>query len=64
MCLKHDSLMTFQGSANLAHIMQKAVKMALKKTRKWANGQNFYDFETVINPMGYSDSALGLYTCI
>ena len=37
--------------------------MSLKgKTRKWANGQNIYDFEKEIDPRGHSDPALGPYT--
>ena len=35
-----------------------------KNFRKLANGQNVYDFEKEIDPRGYSDPALGLYTCI
>ena len=41
--------------------MQKIVKMTLegKTSRKWASGQNIYEFETEeINPRGYSDSVL------
>ena len=30
--------------------------------RKWTNGQNNYDFEKEIDPRGYFDPALGLYT--
>ena len=47
--------------------MQKTVKMTLKgekTSRKLASGQNIYEFENEINPRGYSDSVLGLYTCI
>ena len=44
--------------------MQKIVKLTLKgKTfRKWASGQNIYELENEINPRGYSDPVLGLYT--
>ena len=37
--------------------MQKTVKMTLKgkTSRKWASGQNIYDFEEEINPSRYSD---------
>ena len=44
--------------------MLKAVKMSLKgkTSRKWANGQNIYDFEKDIDPRGFSDPALGLNT--
>ena len=46
--------------------MQKTDKMTLKgkTSRKWASGQNIYEFEKEINPRGYSDPVLGLYTCI
>ena len=35
-----------------------------KTCRKWANGQIIYDLEKEIDPKGYSDTAMGLYTCI
>ena len=43
--------------------MQKTVKLTLKgkSFRKWATGQNSYEFEKEINPRGYSDFVLGLY---
>ena len=46
--------------------MQKTVKMTLKgkTSMKWASGQNIHEFETEINPSGYFDAVLGLYTCI
>ena len=46
--------------------MQKTVKMTLKgKTfKKWASGQNIYEFEKEIKPRDCSDPVLGLYTCI
>ena len=46
--------------------MQKTVKLTLKGKafRKRASGQNIYEFEKEINPRGYSDPVLGLYTCI
>ena len=46
--------------------MQMTVKMTLKGKpfRKWANGQNIYEFEKEINSRGYSDPVLELYTCI
>ena len=45
--------MTFRS-----HDMQKnTVKMTLKgkTSRKWASGQNIYEFEKEINPRVYSD---------
>ena len=44
--------------------MQKTVKMTLKGNSigKWANGHNIFEFEKEINPRGYSDPVLGLYT--
>ena len=33
-----------------------------KTFRKWASGQNIYEFEKEINPRGHSDPVLGLYT--
>ena len=46
--------------------MEKTVKLMLtgKALRKWASGQNIYEFEKEINPRGYSDPVLGLYTRI
>ena len=43
--------------------MQKTFKMTLKgkPSKKWAGGQNIYEFEKESNPRGYSDSVLGLY---
>ena len=35
-----------------------------KTFRKWASGQNIYEFEKEISPKGYSDLVLGLYTCM
>ena len=73
MCVNHDPVMTltdldrFYGKVNIGHIiMQKTVKMTLNKktSRKWASGQNIYEFEKEMNPSRYSDSILGLYTCI
>ena len=46
--------------------MQNAVEMSPKEKTS-GNGQMyriFYDFEKKIDPRGYSDPALGLYTCI
>ena len=45
--------------------MQKTVKMTLKGItfKKWASGQNIYEFDKEINPRGYFDPVLGLYTC-
>ena len=44
--------------------MQKTVKMTLKgkTSRKWASGQNIYEFEKN-NPRGYSDPVMR-FTCI
>ena len=46
--------------------MQKTVLLTLKgKTfRKWVSGQHMYAFQKEINPRVYSDTVLGLYTCI
>ena len=46
--------------------MQKTVKITLKdknfqEMSKWTE---YYEFEKEINPKGYSDSVLGLYTFI
>ena len=40
--------------------MQKTVKLTLKEKtfRKWASGQNIYEFEKEINPTAYSDPVL------
>ena len=34
-----------------------------KTYRQWANGQDIYYFENKIDPRGYYDPVLGLYTC-
>ena len=62
----HEMTLTdFTESQHMSH-MQKNVKLTLKgKTfRNWASGQNIYEFEKEINPRGYSDTVLGIYTCV
>ena len=47
--------------------MRKTVKMRLKvkTSRNWANGQNIYQFENENNSRGYSDLVLvAIYMCM
>ena len=42
----------FYGKANIGHMCRKTVKMTLKgkTSRKWASGQNIYEFEKESRP--------------